>query len=538
MYMSPEQAMAKRMPLDHRTDIYSLGATLYQVLVRRPPFDGDTLAQLCSSIMTRDPVMPRRIDAHIPRDLETIVLKTLEKDRDLRYQSAGDLAEDLSRFSVGETIRARPIGYLGRTVRRVKRHKLVSTLLLATVLLAMVGGMSMLRAGREADLRHHLEYDRLLARAEEVMATSREASSDEKRAQSVTNSEAVDLLRQAIELVPERPEAYWLRSLVASRDRSARSDDIEAAGRRGLARRTWHMTRAQLLEDGRRFDAADLERQLAEQEPHTPQSTYFAGVLLARANRHEEAKERLTEALLGAQSSRHLRYLVHRQRAGVYERMGDFPKAFHDSLSLQELGFNPVSLQVRIAYQERKLGRRDVADRKFEAILKSVGRQGSAAAWGDLCAHCRNARVAAWRDRATAGAIAAHPEDTRIVRERILALNDAEQHEEALTLAQQAVKRHPDVHMLRAALAQVRFASGDHEEARKAFEHSLRLKPVCFQCLLGHARAHYELGDLDSAIESWQKAIEAEPRASAGYYNLALDYQGTGQLDTQRTWTP
>ena len=83
-YMSPEQAMAKRVRIDHRTDVYSLGATLYEFLTLRLPFTGDSLHAVCTQIATKDPPLPRKINPRIPRDLETIVLKAMEKDRDRR----------------------------------------------------------------------------------------------------------------------------------------------------------------------------------------------------------------------------------------------------------------------------------------------------------------------------------------------------------------------------------------------------------------------------------------------------------------------
>ncbi|MHC4670084.1 MAG: serine/threonine-protein kinase, partial [Planctomycetota bacterium] len=135
-YMSPEQATAKRMGIDHRTDIYSLGATLYEVLTLQPPFEAKTLQELCSQIVTKDPALPRRRNHHIPRDLETIVLKAMDKDRDKRYQSARELARDLCRFAEGAAIHARRIGPAGRAWRKVKRHRLRATLCAALVLMA------------------------------------------------------------------------------------------------------------------------------------------------------------------------------------------------------------------------------------------------------------------------------------------------------------------------------------------------------------------------------------------------------------------
>ena len=110
MYMSPEQIAAGRLPLDHRTDIYSLGASLYQSLTLEPPFPGQQRDQVLSQIVHKDPPPPRSIKKQIPKDLETICLKAMEKDPDRRYQTADLMAEDLRRFVNRHAISARRIG--------------------------------------------------------------------------------------------------------------------------------------------------------------------------------------------------------------------------------------------------------------------------------------------------------------------------------------------------------------------------------------------------------------------------------------------
>ena len=138
-YMSPEQALAAKEPVDHRTDIYSLGATLYELLTRRPAFDGPTPHDVVLQILQREPVAPRKLDPRVPRDLETIVLKAMAKHPGERYQSAQELADDLRRFAGNEPIRARRISLPGRLVRWSKRNPVVAGLLAAVALLLLGG---------------------------------------------------------------------------------------------------------------------------------------------------------------------------------------------------------------------------------------------------------------------------------------------------------------------------------------------------------------------------------------------------------------
>jgi len=107
-YMSPEQAQRREIQVDHRTDIYSLGATMYELLTLRPPFLGKDHTDTLSQIIERDPVEPRRIQPRVPQDLESIVLKCLEKDVRDRYGTAEALAQDLRRFVRGDFVEARP----------------------------------------------------------------------------------------------------------------------------------------------------------------------------------------------------------------------------------------------------------------------------------------------------------------------------------------------------------------------------------------------------------------------------------------------
>src|SRR5262249_18434812 len=113
-YMSPEQALAKRVVIDHRTDVYSLGATLYELLTLRPAFDGKDRQELLRQIAFEESPRPRRLDRGIPAELETIVLKAMEKNPADRYATAQDLADDLSGFLEEKRIRARRPSLLQR----------------------------------------------------------------------------------------------------------------------------------------------------------------------------------------------------------------------------------------------------------------------------------------------------------------------------------------------------------------------------------------------------------------------------------------
>ena len=122
-YMSPEQARGENQNLDRRTDVYSLGATLYELLTGKPPFEGESSVAVLWKVMEEDPPPVRKKNPSVPEDLETIVMKCLEKDPGRRYDSARALAEDLRRFLNDEPILARKASRIYRFRKKVKKHK-------------------------------------------------------------------------------------------------------------------------------------------------------------------------------------------------------------------------------------------------------------------------------------------------------------------------------------------------------------------------------------------------------------------------------
>src|SRR5205807_3336350 len=122
-YMSPEQALAKRVIVDHRTDVYSLGATLYELLALEPAFSGHDRQELLRQIAFEEPKPPRRLNRAIPIGLETILLKAMAKEPSGRYATAQEMADDLRRFLADEPVLARRPTFLQKAAKWSRRHR-------------------------------------------------------------------------------------------------------------------------------------------------------------------------------------------------------------------------------------------------------------------------------------------------------------------------------------------------------------------------------------------------------------------------------
>ncbi|MEK7865762.1 MAG: protein kinase, partial [Planctomycetota bacterium] len=170
-YLSPEQASGRIELITPSSDQFALGTVLYQLLAQKLPFDEVGLRDQLNAVMTKDPLAPSRVNPSVHRDLDAIVLKSMEKDPARRYPDIGEMAADLGRWLDGEPIRARPVAWLGRSWRKAKRNRAVAALAaglaVSTILgIGVVAWFAVLPRMREAAMARELAEARSARRQE------------------------------------------------------------------------------------------------------------------------------------------------------------------------------------------------------------------------------------------------------------------------------------------------------------------------------------------------------------------------------------
>ncbi len=302
-YMSPEQALGPRAAVDHRTDIYSLGVTLYELLAGEPALPGRDRQELMRQIAFAEPRPLRRLNPAIPVELETIILRAMAKDAAERYSSARELADDLGRYLRDEPIRARrptPVQRLRKWLRRHTRAVLVSLLTAAVVLLGAV--VSLVLSNRAIDqARREATHQRDDARAQRQVAR--------QAVDRMYTEVAEKWLAQQPQLEPLQREflEQALRFYQAFAEEPGADPELRLAA--ADAYRRVGAIQAKLGE----FPAAEeaigqanamLER-LADDMPSEPRrraalaaSHTELGYLLTKMNRFEEAEEQFQKSLV------------------------------------------------------------------------------------------------------------------------------------------------------------------------------------------------------------------------------------------------
>jgi eukaryotic-like serine/threonine-protein kinase len=311
-YMSPEQALAKGGVVDQRSDVYSLGATLYELLTLRPPFDGSNTQDLLRRIAQDEPRRPREINPDIPVDVETIVLQAMAKEPENRYATARELADDLARFASDQPIEARRPGPLERLNRFARKHTamvmaVVPLLLVIVARLAL--GFVIVLAKQSQILRQRNLIARQKIDEERAYASARQQRDEARRAvDQMYTRVAQSCLNKLPNLQPLQRE--FLEKALADYEEFAVQDDADLSLRTDGAWASWrlgavqhHLGKLVAAEQGYRQAIDKLEAMSAGQpmgrdvlEPLSAAYERMAG-LLRETGRTDASNQALWRAI-------------------------------------------------------------------------------------------------------------------------------------------------------------------------------------------------------------------------------------------------
>ena len=499
-YMSPEQAQGETGRIGPRSDVYALGAILYEIGAGRPPFIGDQLVQILVDVVHRDPVPPRRLNPKVHPELETVALKALEKDPIRRYATAAEFAADLRRWLDGEPVLARPAGPVSRFVRRLRKHKLAAAGAAAILVgSALALGAWAFRASEKrtrSDAKPYYEEAAALFDAADKFRLMAKAPDDalvQYRSQLKRAKENAEI---AIQRDPEFADAHFLlgriRRLLISGDGG--EADLTRAIQLDPSHLRAYLERA-LFRLDRYATAYGLKTMSLRTTTKQPSFTWSG----------QDAKAELLrkEILADLESAGRL--------AGR-----EYEKTL--LLGASELVVWRPGSEDRLQRAEEHLlrARALMAHDPTPLRLLSLGRM----LRGDF------QKAAEY----SAASIELAPSDHVLLFHASTVLYYADRIDEASAAAERALRIHPGHIGLLNLRGNILTHKRDFVGARAAYEEGLKAEPRNSTLLSNLGYLHYILGEYAEAVAVYGRAVDAEPSDPDGYEGRAVCYLAIGKF--------
>jgi serine/threonine protein kinase/Flp pilus assembly protein TadD len=511
-YMSPEQALAQRIVVDHRTDIYSLGATLYELLTLEPAFNGSDRQELLRQIAFEEPKPPRRINKAIPAELETIVLKAVEKKPQERYATAQELADDLRNWLQDRPVKARRPSYVQRARKWARRHRILVRAVMAVMLTAMLAaGATLWREQAQRDaieravapgleraqiFQEHERFEEALGILTVVQGQLEVGGPAELRAQVKQRKRDVEMLM--------RVEAARLQTVAYGRDQNL---DHAGADRLYAEAFEWYELDVTTLDPQ---EAAQRVRGSAVSSRLVAALDDWAFVKDVVNSGSGEAIRRVADLADDDSWRRQLRAATSRQDQAALEALAQAEDA------LKQPPTNLVLLGRALGYVDRP--------KQGERLLRQAQAVHPADFWinFELAQFLIKPSTASEAVRFYQAALAIRPWSVAVQLNLGNALRIMGDRAGALAAYRKAIDLEPMFaaahYNLGLALLETEDLEGAIAESRKAIEIDPKFADP--HSTLGHALAIK--GDQEGAMAEYHKAIEIDPNYAGAYNNLGL----------------
>jgi serine/threonine protein kinase/Flp pilus assembly protein TadD len=543
-YMSPEQALAKHGLVDHRTDVYSLGVTLYELLTGKPAVDGKDREEILNSITLEEPRAPRALDAAIPHNLETIVLKAMEKNPADRYVTAKELADDLRHYLEDRPIRARRAPLSLRLRKWGRRHRPVVASLAAGIL-TLLGVGVVLAVGYQRRLMQTEQgmtaalvqaetlmedEDRLIAHPERWQTTSRLAQAAlEKAEELLAVGPATESLAKRVEVNRTAVEAALADSgLLIELNRIRLERSTIKDGR-------FHVTQPAALY-AKALGDYGLDLAAPESAVELIRSSRLHEVLLSALEdwwliAKDDRERQQLEHLLQASASTDL--LLARWRKAAHRSDGAALVKMAAELAKQRL---PSAVVCSRAADLRWLKEWAAAER----MLKAAQARDPGDFWLNHDLGMVIQEQGPTRAEEAVGylraALALRSDNPAVHVNLGLALEDMGDFDGAIGCCSKAIELDPNFAFAHNNLGVLLVSKGKLDEAIVCFQRAIALEPIdpLAHDNLGHALT--ALGKFDEAIESCKRAIDIDPGFCKAYFNLGNALQSSRKFEEAIAW--
>jgi len=499
-YMPPEQARGQGAAIGPRSDVYSLGATLYELLAGRPPFTGTDPYEVMRKVIEEDPPSLRRLNPAVGRDLETIAMKCLDKEPRRRYASARELADDLTRWLDGEAISAMRTSVFYRVRKRLAKRKALVAVA-AVAIAALAGGAALLvpklgRAERALEL-----WTRISGLLGEAELCARQGNVEEARRR-------LDRAMKECAASPDAHARFFAGRILFERGDLAKAEAeltraIELDPQLGEARLTRGLVRVERLADEAlrlRITRLGVDARRATHPELAPLREAAAGDLRARIGRSSYFRE--VDALFG----RAMLLVAEGRDADAVPVLGDVLK--REPLY--------VEAQVELARIADRDGRHAEA---VEAASAAVAQHRGLASAYVARAHARHrlGDPAGVRDDAAA-ALAIDPLDSvrTLYAYALEALGDVAG---ALRALDEGMRLRPDDPFVTMSRGYMRMLAGDGRGAIEDLDRAIQLAPRNKVAFLNRGVAREKLGDGVLARADFDAAIGIDPEYDSAYHN-------------------